>query len=102
MRTLQKGADPVALLGKELLGRYIIEDRLAQGSTSVLYRGLDGRLQRPVCVKVFFGLDPSMPVYKTSYEHFVQEAFALSQLQHPNTIRIYDFGYLDVEPRSPF
>ena len=33
-------------------------------------------------------------VGRTSYEHFVQEAFALSRLTHPNTLRIYDFGHL--------
>jgi serine/threonine-protein kinase len=98
----QRGADPLELLGRQLMGRYTIRDRIANGGMSVVYRGQDDRLQRPVCVKVFFGLDRSQSVYQTSYEHFVQEAFALSQLSHPNTIRIYDFGYLEEEPRSPF
>src|SRR5688572_9319997 len=97
-----RGADPLELLGRQLMGRYTIRDRIANGGMSVVYRGQDDRLQRPVCVKVFFGLDRSQSVYQTSYEHFVQEAFALSQLSHPNTIRIYDFGYLEEEPRSPF
>ena len=36
-------------------------------------------------------------------EHFVQEAFTLSRLTHPNTLRIYDFGYLDAVDRTgPF
>ena len=98
----QESTDPLVLLGKQLLGRYIIQSRLAQGGMSVVYQGRDERLQRPVCLKVFFGLNRSDASYQASYEHFVQEAFALSQLQHPNTIRIYDFGYLDEEPRSPF
>ena len=34
-------------------------------------------------------------VYQATYSHFQQEALALSKLQHPNTLRIYDFGYLD-------
>ncbi len=96
------GTDPLELLGKQLLARYTVHERLAQGGMSVVYRGVDDRLKRPVCVKVFFGLDRSQQLYQTTYEHFVQEAFALSQLQHPNTLRIYDFGYLDEEPRSPF
>jgi serine/threonine-protein kinase len=98
----QESTDPLVLLGKQLLGRYIIQSRLAQGGMSVVYQGRDERLQRPVCLKVFFGLNHSDASYQASYEHFVQEAFALSQLQHPNTIRIYDFGYLEEEPRSPF
>jgi hypothetical protein len=94
--------DPLELLGKQLLGRYTIRDRIAAGGMSVVYRGQDERLQRAVCVKVFFGIDRAHIEYQTNYEHFVQEAFALSQLQHPNTIRIYDFGYLELEPNSPF
>ncbi|MBI3182451.1 MAG: serine/threonine protein kinase [Myxococcales bacterium] len=94
--------DPLELIGKSLLGRYTIRERLASGGMSVVYRALDERLQRPVCAKVFFGLDPEQVEYQTNYEHFVQEAFALSQLQHPNTLRIYDFGYLDFAPHSPF
>ena len=98
----QESTDPLVLLGKQLLGRYTIQSRLAQGGMSVVYQGRDERLQRPVCLKVFFGLNRSDASYQASYEHFVQEAFALSQLSHPNTIRIYDFGYLEEEPRSPF
>jgi serine/threonine protein kinase len=94
--------DPLELLGKQLLARYTVRERLASGGMSVVYRGQDERLQRPVCVKVFFGIDREQVEYQTNYEHFVQEAFALSQLQHPNTLRIYDFGYLDEAPHSPF
>jgi serine/threonine-protein kinase len=95
-------ADPLELRGTELLGRYLVEGAIAQGGMSVVYRGMDERLHRPVCVKIFHRIDPGDMAYQTSYEHFVQEAFALSQLAHPHTIRIYDFGYLDRDPRSPF
>jgi len=94
--------NPFELIGKQLMGRYTIQARLARGGMSVVYRGEDDRLRRPVCIKVFFGIDPARPSYETVYQHFVQEAFTLSKLQHPNTIRIYDFGYLEVEPHSPF
>ena len=98
----RRGADPLELLGRQLMGRYTIRDRIANGGMSVVYRGQDDRLSRPVCVKVFFGLDRSQAVYQTSYEHFIQEAGVLSQLTHPNTLTLYDFGYLEEEPRSPF
>jgi serine/threonine-protein kinase len=41
-------------------------------------------------------------VYQATYSHFLQEALALSKLQHPNTLRIYDFGYLDGPNGRPF
>lgn len=84
------------------MDRYLIDERIARGGMSVVYRGQDERLRRPVCVKVFCGLDPARPGYRTVHEHFVQEAFALSALHHPNTIRIFDFGYLDDELATPF
>jgi serine/threonine protein kinase len=34
-------------------------------------------------------------VYQATYTHFLQEAAALSKLQHPYTLRIYDFGYTE-------
>ena len=40
-------------------------------------------------------------VYQATYSHFLQEALALSRLHHPNTLKIYDFGYLEDSGR-PF
>ncbi len=94
--------DPLNLKGKLLLDRYAILRKLATGGMSFVYLAQDERLQRPVCVKLFSLSTRDAGEMKTSYEHFVQEAFALSQLQHPNTLRIYDFGYLEWDPFSPF
>lgn len=87
--------DPIGLVGMTLLDRYTIVERLGGGGMSVVYVADDRRLLRRVSVKVFFGIEKADEAYQTIYEHFVQEAFALSQLTHPNTLRIYDFGYLD-------
>ena len=77
-----------------VLDRYRVVEQIASGGHSVVYRGQDERLNRPVCIKVFSGLGGKSGLGRTSYEHFVQEAFALSRLTHPNTLRIYDFGHL--------
>src|SRR5258705_10617366 len=88
-------APPLAVkIGDVLLDRYRIIEQIASGGHSVVFRGQDERLSRPVCIKVFSGLGGQSGVGRTSYEHFVQEAFALSRLTHPNTLRIYDFGHL--------
>lgn len=81
-------------IGDIVLDRYRIVEQIASGGHSVVFRGLDERLSRPVCIKVFSGMGGNSGVGRTSYEHFVQEAFALSRLTHPNTLRIYDFGHL--------
>ena len=92
-------SDPLAL-GDVVLDRYKVVERLETGGTSVVYRGEDARLSRPVCIKVFHTLREKEWIYRTTYEHFVQEAFALSKLTHPNTLRIYDFGHLPPGPAS--
>ncbi len=81
--------------GDIVLDRYRVEGGIAQGGHSLVYRGLDERLSRPVCIKAFHKLGTEKGIWDTAYEHFVQEAFALSKLGHPNTLRIYDFGHLE-------
>lgn len=91
------------LVGRRLMSRYVVAEKIARGGMAVVYRGEDERLHRPVCVKLFFGFGPHQQEYAVVLEHFVQEAFALSRLQHPATLRIYDFGYLDEDARTePF
>ena len=81
-------------VGDLVLERYRVVEQIGSGGHSVVFKGNDERLSRPVCIKVFSGLGGESGVGRTSYEHFVQEAFALSRLTHPNTLRIYDFGHL--------
>lgn len=87
---------PTSILapGDAVLDRYRVVEPIARGGHSAVYRGTDTRLDRPVCIKVFTSVPGDPGVAKTSYEHFVQEAFALSRLTHPHTLRIYDFGHL--------
>lgn len=96
--------DPLEV-GTRLMDRYSIIERISSGGHSVVYRGEDERLHRAVCIKVFHRVRSGDGPYQTAYEHFVQEAFALSKLTHPNTLRIYDFGHLpnhDGEMGAPF
>jgi serine/threonine protein kinase len=87
--------------GLRLLDRYTILDRVGSGGMASIYRATDERLERVVCVKLLrlvlegSGSASGHGVYKATYTHFLQEALALSKLQHPNTLRIYDFGYTD-------
>ncbi|MBX3204134.1 MAG: serine/threonine protein kinase [Labilithrix sp.] len=85
-----------------LLDRYSILDRIGSGGMATIYRATDDRLDRVVCVKLLRttlvegsgSTSGSRAVYEATYTHFLKEALALSKLSHPNTLRIYDFGYL--------
>jgi serine/threonine-protein kinase len=92
--------------GQRLLERYSIIDRVASGGMATIYRANDDRLDRVVCVKLLrttvtgSGSTSGGAVYQATYDHFLQEALALSKLQHPNTLKIFDFGFL--HPNRPF
>jgi serine/threonine protein kinase len=100
--------------GMRLLDRYTILDRIGSGGMATIYRATDDRLDRVVCIKLLrttlvegsgSNNTSGRAVYQATYSHFLQEALALSKLQHPNTLRIYDFGYLDdasPDPGAPF
>ncbi len=93
--------------GTRLLERYTILDRVGTGGMASIFRAMDDRLDRVVCVKLLRrvlegpGSTSGSTLYRATYSHFLQEALALSKLQHPNTLRIYDFGYVDPGER-PF
>jgi serine/threonine-protein kinase len=96
--------------GMRLLDRYTILDRIGSGGMASIFRATDDRLDRVVCIKLLrttlvegsgSNNTSGRAVYQATYSHFLQEALALSKLQHPNTLRIYDFGYLDANPNAP-
>jgi serine/threonine protein kinase len=94
--------EPELAEGMRLLDRYTILDRVGSGGMATIYRAQDDRLDRVVCIKLLrttlvegSGSASGRAVYQATYSHFLQEALALSKLQHPNTLRIYDFGYVD-------
>lgn len=103
--------EPELSEGVRLLDRYSILDRVGSGGMASIYRATDNRLDRVVCVKLLrttfnSGSAPQTvatggdAVFQATYDHFLREALALSKLQHPNTLRIYDFGYLDVDGKQ--
>jgi eukaryotic-like serine/threonine-protein kinase len=112
-RTRRPGEHELAE-GTRLLDRYTILDRIGSGGMATIYRATDDRLDRVVCIKLLrttlvegsgSNNTSGRAVYQATYSHFLQEALALSKLQHPNTLRIYDFGYLDEaspDPGAPF
>ena len=70
------------------VGQYTLEEKIGEGGMGVVYRARHSMLRRRTAVKL---LKPEhmTPVAIARFEREVQLA---SQLTHPNTIEIYDFG----------
>ncbi len=75
---------------QQQIGNYIIERELGRGATSEVWLARHAHLdQRTVAIKVLLSQD------QETIQRFSMEAGLLSQLQHPNIIRIYDHGYTE-------
>ncbi|MCA9674617.1 MAG: serine/threonine protein kinase, partial [Myxococcales bacterium] len=76
-------------LGKVIDGRYEILARIGEGGMGVVYKAKQTSIDRVIAIKM---LNPQMASDETWVNRFYNEAKACSRLQHPNTIRMFDFG----------
>ena len=77
------------LIGHTLAARYRITGLIKAGGMGRVYRGTQLLLDRTVAIKV---VHPELLSTEQVVERFMQEARALSRLNHPNIVSIYDFG----------
>ncbi len=73
----------------ETISHYEVLEKIADGGMGVVYKARDQRLGRLVALK-FLAADSECS--RESIEHFLHEARAISQLNHPNIATIYDVG----------
>lgn len=78
----------LATIELKRLGQYTLEEKLGEGGMGVVYRAKHAMLHRPTAVKF---LDAAKTNEKT-IARFEREVQLTSQLNHPNTIAIYDYG----------
>jgi serine/threonine protein kinase len=85
-------------LSGSYLGRYRIIERLGQGGMATVYKAYDTRLERDVAIKTI-RTDMFPPaVLPDVLARFEREAKALARLDHPNIVRVHDFGEHDNIP----
>ncbi len=74
------------------IGKYELRGLLGKGGVGVVYLGYDPDIEREVAIKV---LHPDMAEDSNILQRFLAEARAVGQLNHPNTIAIYELGIDD-------
>ncbi|MGW7531464.1 Stk1 family PASTA domain-containing Ser/Thr kinase [Amycolatopsis sp. NPDC054798] len=79
-----------SLVGTLLERRYRVDQLLARGGMSAVYRGLDTRLDRAVAIKI---MDPRFADDRSFVDRFVREARSAAQLHHPNVVAVHDQGF---------
>lgn len=90
---LAQGAQTIAGLRRrvatvEQLGQYTLETKLGEGGMGVVYRASHAMLRRPTALKLL----RKEHGHSEGLARFEREVQLTSQLTHPNTIAVYDYG----------
>jgi formylglycine-generating enzyme required for sulfatase activity/tRNA A-37 threonylcarbamoyl transferase component Bud32 len=80
---------PEDWVGHTFGGRYRIEEKLAEGGMSRVYKAYDPNLHRAVAIKL---IHPHLSIDPEFIRRFEQEAASVAQLRHPNIVQVYDFN----------
>ncbi len=81
------GKDP--LLGSVVDNRFRIDSVIGEGGMGTVYRGQQLSVGRDVAIKV---LRADLSHKQVALERFFREAKTISNLNHPNIVRLIDFG----------
>jgi serine/threonine-protein kinase len=80
-------------IGRDILnGQFQILQKIGSGGMGAVYKALQPEMNRMVGVKI---LHPKLANRKDLVSRFRREARAMSQLSHPNTVKVFMFGELE-------
>jgi serine/threonine-protein kinase len=86
---LQPSPDYESLVGRTVAGKFRLLAIVGRGAMGCVFRATQLSLKKTVAIKV---LNPTRPATGTYASRFKREAKAASRLDHPNSLRVIDFG----------
>src|SRR3954470_5028764 len=80
-------------IGREILGgEYLILEKIGTGGMGSVYKASQPAMKRMVAIKI---LHPKLANRKDLTSRFRREARAMSQLSHPNTVKVFMYGEME-------
>lgn len=92
VEALEHERPPKIVVDRTIAERYEIIEKLGTGGMSTVYRVRHLHLDKSLALKLLHQVSP------VSVQRFQLEAKAASLLEHPNIIRVHDFGVTDGQP----
>jgi len=93
---MDEGAEPDPLIGRTVAkGRYEVLARLGTGGMGTVYRVRQHPLERMAVLKL---IHREMASDATAVGRFEREMRVTAAIEHPHTVRVYDFGQIDGQP----
>jgi serine/threonine protein kinase len=93
------GSDPTveqlgsAMVGKTIAGgKYEVIELLGEGGMGAVYKARQVAMDRMVALKL---IRPEVVTSRSAVARFHKEMLVTAKVEHPNTIRVYDFGEAD-------
>ncbi|HXU82974.1 MAG TPA: protein kinase [Polyangia bacterium] len=84
------------LVGREIAnGRYLVVDVLGRGGMGTVYTALQRPVDRKVALKIIHRELAGNPEIVA---RFLEEMRLTATIEHPHTVRVYDFGEIDGQP----
>jgi serine/threonine-protein kinase len=84
-----KDFDITSLVGQTIDGKYKVESLLGMGGMGAVFRARHAFINNEVAIKV---IHPELALDRSIVERFLREARAAATIDHPNAIRVSDFG----------
>ena len=93
---MTEDARPDSLLGRTVAdGRYQVLALLGVGGMGTVYRALQHPLERQVALKL---IHRELAMKENIVARFEREMRMTASIEHPHTVRVYDFGRIDGQP----
>ena len=84
-----EGALDSHYIGKTIENRYLVEAVIGRGGMGCVYRVEQIHLKKPLALKM---LHENLLSRRSQVSRFLREARAISRLESPHTVRLFDFG----------